>query len=301
MRVWIDTDVGTDVDDALALAYVLRQPSLELVGVSTVFGDVSLRTRIARALLASGDAPEVPVVTGLGAPLSPGRPGRMFGHEGVGLLEAPAPLRRVDSDPDAAGTTAALAAALEGARPDVVLAIGPLTNLGALVRAGVSLPRLAIMGGKLRDVMWPGMVAQVSEWNWYCDPTAVQAVLAAPAPQPPRVVPAEVTFGTRLAGADVARLADGDGLARALHDLCRVWLDFQREKLGAEEPEVLLHDPLTAATLVEPGLCSFEERRIRVDDEGASTDAPDSTPLEVAADVDNDALCRHLMRAWRPD
>ena len=50
-RIWIDTDIGTDVDDALTLAYVLRPPGFELVGVSTVFGDVALRSRIARALL----------------------------------------------------------------------------------------------------------------------------------------------------------------------------------------------------------------------------------------------------------
>ena len=41
MRIWIDTDLGTDVDDALTLAYVLRHPGFELVGVSTVFGEVS--------------------------------------------------------------------------------------------------------------------------------------------------------------------------------------------------------------------------------------------------------------------
>ena len=45
MRVWIDTDVGSDVDDALTIAYVLRHPDLELAGISTVFGDVELRPR----------------------------------------------------------------------------------------------------------------------------------------------------------------------------------------------------------------------------------------------------------------
>ena len=54
MRLWIDTDVGSDVDDALAIAYALRHPALELVGVSTVFGDVALRGRIASRLLALG-------------------------------------------------------------------------------------------------------------------------------------------------------------------------------------------------------------------------------------------------------
>ena len=75
MRIWIDTDLGSDVDDALALAYALRHPELELVGVSTVFGDVSLRTRITRALLEVAGQASVPVVTGLGAPLTPSRKG----------------------------------------------------------------------------------------------------------------------------------------------------------------------------------------------------------------------------------
>ena len=70
MRIWIDTDIGSDVDDALALAYVVRHPELELAGVSTVFGDTPLRTRIASELLArTGDA-NAPVVTGLGLPLT---------------------------------------------------------------------------------------------------------------------------------------------------------------------------------------------------------------------------------------
>ena len=131
MRIWIDTDIGTDVDDALTLAYVLRHPELELVGVSTVFGDVALRSRIAEALLELGGAGDVPVVTGLGAPLSDGRPGRMFGHEGAGLLDDAAPRRRTDADPNASDRVAELSQRLDRATPDVMLAIGPLTNLGA--------------------------------------------------------------------------------------------------------------------------------------------------------------------------
>ena len=55
-RIWIDTDIGTDVDDALALAFALRHPELELVGVSTVFCDVELRSKMVDALLRLGDA-----------------------------------------------------------------------------------------------------------------------------------------------------------------------------------------------------------------------------------------------------
>jgi len=300
VRVWIDTDIGTDVDDALTLAYVLRHPGFELVGVSTVFGDVGLRSRIAADLLAkSGGAAQrpIPVLTGLGVPLSADREGRMFGHEGRGLLEDAEPILAVRHDADADARVDALARALDSARPDVLLAIGPLTNLGALVRAGVSLPALAIMGGKLKDVMLPGMIPQISEWNWFCDPLAVQSVVGASHSTLPWVVPAEVTFRTRLAEGDIELLAQGDELARALSKLSAIWLEVQRE-FGSKEPKVALHDPLTAAVLVETGLCRFAERSIAVDDAGATTEGKGAPNVRAALDVDNDSLRDHLMETW---
>ena len=92
MRVWIDTDVGTDVDDALALAFAIRHPELELVGASTVFGDVELRVAIVEALLERAGAEPSPVLAGLGKPLTGKRVGLMLGHEGQGLLDAAKPL-----------------------------------------------------------------------------------------------------------------------------------------------------------------------------------------------------------------
>jgi purine nucleosidase len=300
VRIWIDTDIGSDVDDALALGYVLRHPGFELVGVSTVFGDVALRTRIAEALLEKADAPDVPVVTGLGKPLTERRNGVMFGHEGEGIVEAPAPAMRTEAEAGAPVRREALARALDAARPDVVLAIGPLTNLGALAADGVPLPPLAIMGGKLEDVMLEGMVPQISEWNWWCDPLAVQNVLAAPRDVLPRVVPAEVTFRTELAPGDVGRLAGGDALACALAALCEVWLTVQVERFNSKRPRVALHDPLTAAVLVEPGLCPFATRCIQVDDHGAAHSAPGAPNVEAATDVDVAALRQHLMQTWLP-
>jgi len=302
MRIWLDTDIGSDVDDALTLGYLLRHTGFELAGVSTVFGDVELRTRIAEALLERAGVRGTPVVTGLGKPLTPKRQGILFGHEGDGLLEKPVPRLRTEVEPDGPARREALAGALDAARPDVLLAIGPLTNLGALAEAGVPLPPLAIMGGKLTDVLLEGMVPHISEWNWWCDPLAVQRVLAAPTPAGalPRVVPAEVTFRTQLAAGDVERLGEGDALARALAALCEVWLTAQAEKLGAKRPRVALHDPLTAAVLVEPGLCPFEPRRIEVDEHGAARNGAGAPNVLAATDVDNEALCRHLMEAWVP-
>jgi len=298
MRLWIDTDVGSDVDDALAIAYALRHRELELVGISTVFGDVALRTRIAEAMLKPAGVRDLPIITGLGAPLTPGRVGRMFGHEGLGLFESPAPEMVTKSNPDADARIEALARAIEAARPDALVAIGPMTNLGGLASAGHSLPPLTIMGGKIDDVQLPGMIPQIPEWNWWCDPHAVASTLAAPHAESPRVVPAEVTFRTLLTDDDCARLGEGDALAQQLGVLCEHWLVAQRERFGSKTPCVMLHDPLAVATLVEPGLAPFGQARIRIDDAGVTEHVPDGTAVEVASDVDNDALRTHLLEVW---
>ena len=300
MRVWLDTDLGSDVDDALALAYLLRHPAFDLVGVSTVFGDVALRTRMVDALLDLAGAPSIPVLSGLGKPLTPHRKGVMFGHEGLGLLpdaEA-APRLRIEAEAEGgADRVHAIADAMANARPDVVVAIGPLTNLGALAAGGQVLPRLAIMGGKVQDVMLPGMTPAISEWNWWCDPLAVQHVLAASHAVAPRVVPAEVTFRTALQRDQVDALRDGDALCRTLHRLCEEWLRAQSERLGAKAPRVMLHDPLTAATLADPSLCQFTLETIAVDDD-AVTSRGAGARVEVACDVDALAAQHHLLSAW---
>lgn len=298
MRIWIDTDLGSDVDDALALAYALRHPGLEVVGVSTVFGDVELRSRMVSELLGLAGVADLPVITGLGKPLSPERKGLMFGHEGRGLIAGAQPRPRTRSDPEPEARTEALASALEATRPDALVAIGPLTNLGALVEAGVALPPLSIMGGKVADVDLKRIAPGVEEWNWFSDPRAAQAVLAAHHAEVPRVVPAEVTFRTALAPGDVERLAAGDPLARALARLCDEWLAFLRDRLSAERPQVALHDPLTVATLVDDSLCPFSPQRLRVDERGATQCEPGPPNTQVASDVRADALREQLMATW---
>ena len=296
MRIWIDTDIGSDVDDALALAYVLRRPELELVGISTVFGDVGLRSRIARHLLDLAGAAAVPVLDGLGVPVTPRRPGRMFGHEGDGLFEVARPEPRITEETDGTRRVEQLAEAVDRASPDVILAIGPLTNLAALAAAGSDLPPLAIMGGRFDRDIPNGMSPSVAEWNWYCAPDAVRTVLTAVHRSTPVVVPAEVTFRTAFEPDDLTTLAGAGEFGATLARLCRRWLEAQRDGFGHAEPKVHLHDPLTAAVLVEPSLCTFVERSVTVDDRGAGTSADDgATIIRAAVDVDPEAVRRHLL------
>jgi purine nucleosidase len=302
VRIWIDTDLGTDVDDALTLALALRHPQIELVGVSTVFGDVELRARMADRLLAVGGLESCPVCVGLGKPLTPDRLGVMAGHEGKGLLEQAEPQRRVESDPHAERRIAELAETLEQARPDALVAIGPLTNVGSLLKVGARLPRLAIMGGKTTSEPIEDVNPAIEEWNWFCDPQAVDLVLSAVPPEvgPIRVVPAEVTFRTELIEGDLEQLAAGDPLCRALERLSRIWLETQAQ-FGFPRPRVALHDPLTLATLVVEDLCPTEPMRLSISADGKTRRDPGEANVEVAVDVDPERMRRLLMTTLLPD
>jgi inosine-uridine nucleoside N-ribohydrolase len=141
VRLWIDTDVGTNVDDAVALLAAVAHPAVDLVGVSTVGSDPERRAAVAVGLLAAAgvDLGSVAVCGG--------------------------------AEETVAGVSAA--------GPDALLAIGPLTNVAAVTAAGVRPPEVTIMGGALRPVEHRGELRTV-EHNFASDPDAASAVLAVP-------------------------------------------------------------------------------------------------------------------------
>jgi len=73
-KVLLDTDIGDDIDDALALALALRSPEIELLGVTTVFGNTQRRAQLAAHLLRAFGREDVPVAVGAGKPLQPRHP-----------------------------------------------------------------------------------------------------------------------------------------------------------------------------------------------------------------------------------
>ena len=74
--ILLDTDIGSDIDDAVALAYLLRQPRCELVGITTVTGEVAQRSALAAAVCDAAGRPGIPVHSGAAKPLlhGPGQP-----------------------------------------------------------------------------------------------------------------------------------------------------------------------------------------------------------------------------------
>ncbi len=247
VRLWIDTDIGTNVDDAIALLAAVAHPAVELVGISTVGTDPERRAAVAAGMLANAgmDLGSVTVVAGATGPA--------LGDRDDTAFQSPS------ASSDGSRGAADVVDAVASSGPDVLLAIGPLTNVAAMTAAGVRPPELTIMGGALRPVEHRGQLRTV-EHNFASDPEAAATVLAVPGAV---VVPLDATVATRLDDRLLLKLV---ATAPVLEPMVQAWV--------AEWSEVVLHDP--AALLIAAGdgteLARFERRRLQVEPDGRLID-----------------------------
>lgn len=186
--VILDTDIGTDVDDALALVLAARSSEVELVGVSTVCADVDLRARIARKLLLLLDRPDVPVAAGLPLPLLQRPRARPMGHEGVGLL---LPGEKVEGVSDSHAVDLIADAVASRPREVTLVCVGALSNAAAALLHHPDLARhlreVVVMGGAFHPVYLDDIeVPRHFETNFNNDPHAAEAVFRSGAPPPNR-------------------------------------------------------------------------------------------------------------------
>ena len=287
-RIILDTDIGADVDDCLALALILASPELELLAVTTVYGDVALRGRMALKLLRLRGAAGVPVALGAARPLLGRPPVYWAGHEGEGLLEPDdAALRPADEH------AVDLIVRTVMTRPGEVtlVAIGPLTNVALAFsrepRLAANLAGLTLMGGVVGGTH--ALELPWVEHNFRCDPEAAHIVLSAGAA--PTIVPLDVTTQVRIRPDDVARIgAAGDPFHAAVAD------QVTRYPRYARRGWTNLHDPLAVATVIDPTLVRCEPVRAVVETVGEHTagallaaaptpDAPATARIALAVDA----------------
>lgn len=286
LPVLLDTDVGTDVDDAIAIALVCGAPECDLRAVTTVSGDVVLRARIAKKLLSLGGRPDVPVAAGIRAPVLRERNFFWLGHEGQRIVTPEENLRLAG-----AHAVDVLIDTVLSMHPHVV-AIGPLSNLAVAIMKEPAvieaIPHLTLMGGTL------GLAEMPMEYNLGSDAEA--AVLVLNAGIPTTLVPLDVTLRVAFTTRELARLRQSR--ARLVHTLCdaiELWAPLQQALFASVIPisadiVAFLHDPLTLALLLDPTLVTLERRRLRaaiVD--GAFRLLPESGAPERAVAVAVDA------------
>jgi purine nucleosidase len=261
-RIILDTDIGTDVDDLVALAVALRSPGVDLRAVTTVYVHAALRAQLVQAVLDVAGRREVPIGRGIDAPLLQRDPLHWAGWEGEGLLpaETPAP----PSLPHAVDLMVEMVLAHPG--EVTILAIGPLTNIAlALVRErrlATAVRRIVIMGGLVQR-RFDQLHMPYSEHNVRCDPEAAQIVLTSGAPI--TLVPLDVTTQVRIRRDDLGRLRAGDGLARLVAD------QVERYMGHMQRDWTYLHDPLACAAIVRPALLRTFPMSVQVETRGEHT------------------------------
>jgi inosine-uridine nucleoside N-ribohydrolase len=284
--VILDTDLGTDIDDSLALALVLASPELDLRGVTTVSDDAFTRAMIACRFLEAVGRADVPVAAGLDPRPQPAvegqyqyglRPGR----------KGPVKERAVEF--------------LHGqlrAHPGQItlIAVADLTNLGELFtrypEAKPWIQRVVLMGGSVR-VGYGNRPEPDREWNLRSDVKAAQVVFASGVPLV--VAPLDGTAHVRLTAPLRRRLfAAENPLCRHLWALYELW--------GKETP--VFFDPIAVALAFDEFVFRMEQLRIEVDKEGFTREVIAKPNCRVAMNCRADAFADWYVRRlteWRPD
>ncbi len=274
--VVIDTDPG--IDDAVAIMLALASPEVDVRAVTTVGGNAGLRhtTDNALRLLHLLGRDDVPVAAGADVPLvrrdSRPDPG-VHGDDGFGgVVLDPAP-RAADARSAVQLTVDVLAAA---DRPVTLVALGPLTNVAALLAAvpaaAERLERIVIMGGGARVL---GNMTPAAEFNIWYDPDAAARVLASGVPV--TMVGLDVTHRALTAPTDWDGLRGGGRVSRAVLAMVDFYTAYYREHVGTDSTPQ--HDALAVAAVVRPDLVTT--RRLHVDVECAGTLTRGMTVVDV--------------------
>lgn len=256
-RIIIDTDIGSDIDDAMALALAMRSPEIKLEGVTTVYGDVDLRAKMAKKMLQFGKIEDVRVYAGINNPLLNNREIWMAGHEGEGLL----------TDEDVIEYDAKHAVdfiietVMNNPREITLVTIGPLTNIAASIirepKVAENVKEIIMMGGVTRfGDMGPEM--RLVEHNIVCDPEAASVVFRSGAPIV--MVGLDVTLKVIITEEERRKLHEtGDPLNMALSNMMKRWFEYNKEQ------HTYMHDPLTVALVIDRSLVKTRKMKVYVE------------------------------------
>jgi inosine-uridine nucleoside N-ribohydrolase len=285
----LDTDIGSDIDDAVALAYLLRQPRCELLGVTTVTGQVGERAALCDVICRAAGRADVPIHAGASDVLllGPGQP-RVPQYEAIASRP-----HRTEFPPN---TAVEFLRRTIRERPGAVtlLTIGPLTNVALLFatdpEAASLLKQLVLMCGVFTSGGDHGPGDR--EWNALVDPIATAMVFRA---RPPRLlsVGLEVTTRCQLPAEECRqRFRAAGGALGIVADMAEIWFR------GGHA--ITFHDPLAAAVVFEPKLCTYAAGHVTVETQSERLAGLTSfrrvrgaAPHRIAVSVHPDAFFRH--------
>lgn len=250
-KVIFDTDPG--VDDAMALLFLHRHPDIDLVGVTTVFGNASIETTTRNALFLKREWKfDAPIAKGADETIDPARPHRgwptfVHGDDGLGNIGVP---DVIDLPLDPRPAYQFIIDTVRANPHEVTLvAVGRMTNLALALRHAPDIAHLVrevvIMGGAF-DV--PGNITPAAEANIHGDPEAADIVFTAPW----KVVAAglDVTAKTTMSrGFLDGMAAKGGPDVELLQRVSDFYIKFYAH---AVEDGMLVHDSCACVYVVAP-------------------------------------------------
>ena len=248
-RIIYDTDLGTDIDDSFALAYLLARNDCEIEGITTVSGEAEKRAELVSAILCHACRDDIPVFPGCSVPLL---------HEEV----QPKAQQYSQIDGFEHQTDFEKYSAVEFMRHKIranpgeitLLAVGALTNIALLFKTDPEIPsllkRLVIMGGHFGFDN-----EKISEWNMKCDRHAAKIVFDN-APGSFLIVSADVTRKISMAKEEHDKYLDIP-LLKPVFAFAREWFK--------QCDRVFYHDPLAAALIFNPSICTYVKGKATVE------------------------------------
>jgi purine nucleosidase len=274
-KIILDTDIGSDIDDAICLAYLLANPKCQLMGITTVTGEGEKRAQMASALchIAGKEIPifigaEEPLLVDQRQPHAPQASALLDWSRDIGFPRGEAITFLIETIRDHPGEI-------------TLLTIGPLTNIALLFKTDPEIPSLlkglVMMAGVFEN---PRL-----EWNAMLDPHA-SAIAYRSQVAVHRSIGLDVTRQVKLPANEVRQRFQAP-LLRPVLDFAEVW--FQ------ERDEIVFHDPLAAATIFDGNICGFMRGQVQIELDNPETlgqthwkpssDGPHEAALSVEPEI----------------
>jgi len=246
LPVLLDTDIGSDIDDAVALAYLLKKPQCELLGITTVSGDVQQRAALAEAICLSVGRHNVPIHCGRRDVLIDGP-----GQPNVPQFEAIASTRPRLNRPE--NDAVEFMRKTIRARPGEItlLSIGPYSNIALLFALDPEIPSLLKSIVSMGGIFFAG---DRREWNALVDPAATAMVYGAKRQQH-LSVGLDVTERCRMSSDEVRSRFTDEPLI-TVGRMAETWFKHA--------DQLTFHDPLAATLIFRPELCTYDTGRVEV-------------------------------------
>ena len=293
VKLIIDTDPG--IDDAMAIFYAAAAPEIDLIGLTTVFGNVTTPIATRNALyLAEVAGLDIPVAAGAEKPLAlpPFPPSsQVHGVDGFGDMPAVSPKGQA-----AAESAAEFLCRVTRETPGgiVVCAIGPLTNIAAALQHDPEFARnvaqVVIMGGSIDE---GGNITPHAEANIYHDPHAAEIVLGAD--MDVVLVGLDVTHRILCTVEDFTNIAQAaPDLGGQLQQMSEFYLEFY-QSVGKFDG-CSLHDPAAVIACTHPQLFDMPAMPVEVICEGEASgqtirsEQPDRPAIRACMGVDSAAV-----------